>query len=120
MAYSPAAGGLLVVALSVSVWLLPSGSVRPIETVSPCSGWPVKATDSVLVALMTSALADAPIYRLTLEPDATNGLRVTTQVMVDKIVAVPRVKCGKVVGKLDEKARIALDHMVSVVVGLAD
>ncbi|MCC0000129.1 MAG: hypothetical protein H6870_14350 [Methylobacteriaceae bacterium] len=42
------------------------------------------------VALMTSALADAPIYRLTLEPDATNGLRVTTQVMVDKIVAVPR------------------------------
>ena len=69
---------------------------------------------------MTSALVDAPIYRLTLEPDTTNGLRVKMQIMVDKIVAMPRAKCGKVVGRLDEKARIALDHMVSVVVGLAD
>ncbi len=93
------------------------GKPRPAVIIQ--SDW-LKATDSVLVALMTSALADAPIYRLTLKPDATNGLRVPTQVMVDKIVAVPRAKCGKVVGKLDEKARIALDHMVSVVVGLAD
>ena len=93
------------------------GKPRPAVVIQ--SDW-LKATDSVLVALMTSALADAPIYRLTLEPDATNGLRAPTQVMIDKIVAVPRAKCGKVVGKLDEKARIALDHMVSVVVGLAD
>ena len=92
---------------------------KPRSAVVIQSDW-LKATDSVLVALMTSALADAPIYRLTLEPDATNGLRAPTQVMIDKIVAVPRAKCGKVVGKLDEKARIALDHMVSVVVGLAD
>ena len=93
------------------------GKPRPAVVIQ--SDW-LKATDSGLVALMTSALADAPIYRLTLEPDATNGLRAPTQVMVDKIVAVPRAKFGKVVGKLDEKARIALDHMVSVVVGLAD
>lgn len=93
------------------------GKPRPAVVIQ--SDW-LKATDSVLVALMTSALADAPIYRLTLEPDETNGLRVTTQIMVDKIVAVPRAKCGKAVGKLDAKTRIALDHMVSVVVGLAD
>ncbi len=93
------------------------GKPRPAVVIQ--SDW-LKATDSVLVALMTSALVDAPIYRLTLEPDGTNGLRMKTQIMVDKIVAVPRVKCGKVVGKLDEKARIALDHMVAVVVGLAD
>lgn len=93
------------------------GKPRPAVVIQ--SDW-LKATDSVLVALMTSALVDAPIYRLTVEPDATNGLRVTTQIMVDKIVAVSRAKCGKVMGKLDEKARIALDHMVSVVVGLAD
>ena len=93
------------------------GKPRPAVVIQ--SDW-LKATDSMLVALMTSALVDAPIYRLTLEPDDTNGLRVKTQIMVDKIVAVPRAKCGKVVGKLDEKARIALDHMVSVVVGLAD
>lgn len=93
------------------------GKPRPAVIIQ--SDW-LKATDSVLVALMTSALADAPIYRLTLEPDATNGLGMPTQVMIDKIVAAPRAKCGKVVGKLDDKARMALDHMVSVVVGLAD
>ena len=93
------------------------GKPRPAVVIQ--SDW-LKVTDSVLVALMTSALVDAPIYRLTLEPDEANGLRVKTQIMVDRIVAVPRAKCGNVVGKLDEKARIALDHMVSVVVGLAD
>lgn len=92
---------------------------KPPSAVIIQSDW-LKATDSVLVALMTSALADAPIYRLTLEPDETNGLRVPTQIMVDKIVAVPQAKWGKVVGRLDDKARIALDHTVSVVVGLAD
>jgi mRNA interferase MazF len=33
------------------------------------------STGSVLVALMTSDLADAHIYRLTLEPTQANGLK---------------------------------------------
>ena len=93
------------------------GKPRPAVIVQ--SDW-LKAADSVLVALMTSALADAPLYRLSLEPDAINGLKLPTQIMIDKIVAMPRAKCGKVVGRLDERATIALNHMLSVVIGLAD
>ena len=50
------------------------------------------ATDSILVALMTSALVEAPLYRLSLLPDAMNGLKSPTQVMIDKIIAIPRTK----------------------------
>ncbi len=93
------------------------GKPRPAVVVQ--SDW-LKATDSVLVALFTSTLVDAPLYRLSLEPSETNGLKAPSQIMVDKIVALPRDKCGKVVGHIDEGARIALNHMLSVVIGIAD
>ncbi len=69
---------------------------------------------------MTSALVDAPFYRLLIEPDATNSLMAPSQVMVDKIVALPRAKCGRVVGRIGEASLIALNHMLSVMIGLAD
>ncbi len=72
-----------------------------------------KRVTSVLVALMTSELAEAPIYRLALEPTATNGLRVTFQIMVDKIVAMPCPKCGPAIGRIDKAGPIALVHMLS-------
>ena len=40
--------------------------------------------------------------------------------MIDKIVAIPREKCGKVIGRLNESERIALNHMLAVVIGIAD
>ena len=69
---------------------------------------------------MTSALVDAPLYRLLIEPDAANGLVTPSQVMVDKIVALPRTKCGQVVGRIGDASLIALNHMLSVMIGLAD
>ncbi len=93
------------------------GKPRPAVIVQ--SDW-LAATDSVLVALMTSTLVDAPLFRLTVDPTPENGLERSSQVMVDKILAVPRAKCGRVIGRLDETRRIALDHMLSVVIGLAD
>ena len=69
------------------------GKPRPAVVVQ--SDW-LDGADSVLVALMTSALVDAPLYRLLIEPDAGNGLTAPSQVMVDEIVALPRAKCGRV------------------------
>jgi mRNA interferase MazF len=40
--------------------------------------------------------------------------------MVDKIVALPRGKCGQAVGRLDVAALIVLNRMLSTVLGLAD
>ena len=80
----------------------------------------LKSTNSVLVSLFTSALADTPLFRLLIEPSETNGLTVPSQIMVDKIIAIPRDKCGAVIGSIDEGAIIALNHMLAVIVGIAD
>ena len=93
------------------------GKPRPAVVIQ--SDW-LEATDSVLVALLTSSLVDAPLYRLRIEPNPANGLNATSQVMVDKIVAMPRGKCDRVIGRLDQAAMIALNAMLSVVIGLAD
>ena len=77
-------------------------------------------TDSVLVALVTSALVDAPIFRLPLELGPDNGLKVASQIMIDKIVALPRSKCGGVIGCLNGQGILALDALLAVTVGLAD
>jgi mRNA interferase MazF len=76
--------------------------------------------DSVLVTLLTSSMADASYYRLSLEPDEENGLRAPSQIMVDKILAVPRAKCGAVIGRLDNKSLTTFDQLLLVMVGLAD
>ena len=93
------------------------GKPRPAVIVQ--SDW-LAATDSVLVALLTSEFVNAPLFRLTIEPNDANGLKAPSQVMIDKIVAIPRKKCGGVIGRLNESERIALNHMLAVVVGIAD
>ena len=93
------------------------GKPRPAIVVQ--SDW-LDGTDSVLVALVTGTLRDAPIYRLTVEPSPETGLKIASQVMVDKILALPRAKCGVVVGRLDSGSMVALNRMLSVVLGLAD
>lgn len=93
------------------------GKPRPAVVIQ--SDW-LTLTDSVLVALLTSALFKAPLYRLAIEPSDLNGLKAPSQIMIDKIVAIPREKCGRVIGRLNESERIALNHMLAVVVGIAD
>jgi mRNA interferase MazF len=77
-------------------------------------------TDSILVAQITSEIIVAPFHRLTVEPGPATGLHTTSQIMTDKIVTLRRSKCGRVIGRLDEAALIALNRMLSTVLGLAD
>lgn len=93
------------------------GKPRPALVIQ--SDW-LDETDSVLVCLFTSTVRDAPIFRLTVEPSPSNGLQATSQVMVDKIMAVRRNKCGAIIGRLDEVAMLALNRMLALVVGIAD
>ena len=47
-------------------------------------------TATVTVLLVSRTLVEAPLIRLTVEPSAGNGLRVSSQVMVDKAMTVNR------------------------------
>ena len=62
---------------------------KPRSAIVIQSDW-LKATDSILVALLTGALVDAPLYRRQLEPTEENGLKAPSQITVDKIIAMPR------------------------------
>lgn len=74
----------------------------------------------VVVTGTGEPLPDAPLYRLQIEPNAANGRKAPSQAMVDKIVAMPREKCGAVMGGIDDANVIALDRMLSVIIGHAD
>ena len=93
------------------------GKPRPAVVVQ--SDW-LRHADSVLVALMTSSSTDAPFYRLSIEPTEANGVQRPSQIMVDKIIATPRVKCRAVIGRLDRETMAELSRMIALALGLAD
>lgn len=58
---------------------------------------------TVTVLLVTSMLVDAPLFRVTVQPGAENGLRKPSQVMVDKAMTVKREKIGQAFGHIDPR-----------------
>ena len=77
-------------------------------------------TDSVLVCLLTTTLRAAPLHRLALQAGEGTGLREPSQVMVDKIMAVRRDRCGVPIGRADDATLLALGRLLAFVVGVAD
>jgi mRNA interferase MazF len=75
---------------------------------------------SVVVCQLTSECSDAADFRVTIEPAASNGLRVRSQVMADKPVTIRRERIGRRVGHLDEKDIVRLNIAIAFVMGLAD
>lgn len=75
---------------------------------------------SVIVCQMTSEIAEAPDFRITVEPTEKNGLRTRSQVMADKPVTIRRERVGRRIGSLDEKDVDRLNVALAFVMGLAD
>ena len=74
---------------------------------------------SVTVLPITSTLIAAPLFRVPLQPSPENGLRLPSQVMVDKAQTAPRRKLGPVMGRLDDAAMLTVDRAMAVFLGLA-
>lgn len=79
----------------------------------------VSDTKSVLVCLLTSDPFAASYYRLKLMPSPENGLRKPSDIMVDKIAAVPRAKCRPPIGRLTADENSELNQRLSFMLGLA-
>ena len=56
---------------------------------------------SVTLCPITSDCIDAPLFRVSVPPGPRTGLQAPSQVMVDKIVSVPREAIGRVVGRCE-------------------
>lgn len=76
-------------------------------------------SDSVILALMTGTLRDAPLLRLTVDPTSANGLQKPSQVMVDKLVTIRREKVGNTIGRLSDSELLELNRLLALVIGLA-
>lgn len=103
------------------IWSVSGGSTyngkpRPAVIVQEDS---FDATASITVCAFTSDPIDAPLFRLLVEPTETNGLRIASRLMVDKITTVPKDRLGEKVGRLDDADVLRLNQAVLVFLGLA-
>lgn len=83
-----------------------TGKPRPAVVVQTDLFNPTHA--SVTVCPITSDCVDAPLFRVTLPPGERTGLTAVSQVMVDKIVSVPREAVAREVGRCDA---LHLEHI---------
>ena len=79
-----------------------------------------EAHPSVVICQMTSDVVDAPDFRVMIEPNEKNGLRVRSQVMADKPVTVRRERIGQLIGRLTDADIGRLNIALAFVVGIAD
>jgi mRNA interferase MazF len=75
---------------------------------------------SVVICQMTSEILDATDFRVTIDPNDENGLRVRSQVMADKPVTVRRTRVGGSIGRLSAADMGRLNIALAFVMGLAD
>ena len=88
--------GAIVVVASRGAY---TGKPRPAVVVQSDLFSPTHA--SVTLCPITSDCVDAPLFRMTLPPGARTGLKHVSQVMIDKIISVPRVSITAEIGECD-------------------
>ena len=76
-------------------------------------------TDSITVCAFTTDPTEAPLIRLPIQPNESNGLRAVCRLMVDKITTVPKAKIGVRLGRLADADMVRLNQAVLVFLGIA-
>ncbi|MBB1074087.1 type II toxin-antitoxin system PemK/MazF family toxin [Rhodoferax sp. 4810] len=73
---------------------------------------------SVTILPVTGELRATPLFRILVEPDATNGLQKPSDIMVDKAQSVPRERIGDVFGRVSEEQMLAVSRSLAVFLGV--
>ena len=74
---------------------------------------------SVTVLPITSTLVDAPLLRITVQPDTENGLQKISQIMIDKALTIRREKTGQVIGHIGADVLIEVERCLALFLGIA-
>jgi mRNA interferase MazF len=93
-----------------------AGKARPVVILQDDS---FDGTASITICAFTTDDTDAPLFRLPVEPNERNGLRLPCRLMVDKVTTVPKSKVGAHIGRLDDEDILRLNRAVLVFLGLA-
>lgn len=73
---------------------------------------------SVTVLPVASDIRDTPLFRVLVQPSQENGLRVTSQVMIDKAMTVSIERLGEPIGHLDPNLMLEVDRCLAVFLGI--
>jgi mRNA interferase MazF len=73
---------------------------------------------TVVVLPLTSTLQDAAILRIDVAPNERNGLRLPSQIAVDRPQTVRRTKLSGVIGELDAVTMLQVERALAVFFGL--
>ncbi len=74
---------------------------------------------TVTVLLLSTTLVDAPLFRITVLPTASNGLNKLSQIMVDKSMTVKRDKLGASFGSASDQVMLEVGRCLAVFLGIA-
>lgn len=74
---------------------------------------------SILVCLITSDRQDAPLFRIDVQPTEETGLKMASQIMIDKIVALRRERVAQHIGQVNDETLIRLNRSLALFIGLA-
>jgi mRNA interferase MazF len=77
------------------------------------------ATDSITFCSFTTDPVERPFFRPAFAPDAGNGLRQESRLMMDKITTTPKSKLGKRIGRLSDHDMGSVNRAILVFLGLA-
>ncbi len=73
---------------------------------------------SLTVLPLTSELHDTPSFRVTVEPGGKTGLRLRSQLMVDKATMILRAKAGTRIGRLDDATLASVGQALAAFLGV--
>ena len=92
------------------------------------SQWPFKATlaspgrpwSSSLICVLpiTSECRDTPLFRISVQAQASNGLIKASQIMVDKAQTLSSHRLGAPIGRLKREEMQAVDRALAVFLGV--
>lgn len=74
---------------------------------------------TVTVLLVSGTLVDAPLFRVTVQPDKINNMQKSSQVMVDKAMTVKRDKLGAAFGSASDEVMLEVGRSLAVFLGIA-
>lgn len=99
--------------------VVPSDLGRPRPGIIIQASETIAGLATVLVCPLSSDLQEDLSLRPMVEVTSENGLRVRSQMMTDKLLAIRRDRIRRVIGRLDAETSERLDRALLVLLGLA-
>jgi len=93
-----------------------SGKPRPAVMIQ--ADW-FDALSTVVVLPLTSTLVDAAVTRIDVAPSDGNGLRLPSQIAIDRPQTVRYLKLGPTIGRFDNDMMLEVQRSLAVFFGLA-